>query len=92
MTLPVTPTEAALGAHVTVPSPGGGHVDVTVPRGARSGMKLRLKERGLPGKQPGHLYLLLEIALPPANTDAARAAYEQLAKAAPFDPRMHLGA
>jgi curved DNA-binding protein len=92
MTLPVTPTEAALGAQVTVPTPGGGHVDVTVPRGARAGMKLRLKERGLPGKTPGHLYLLIEIALPPADSEAARAAYEQLAKAAPFDPRKNLGA
>ena len=92
MTLPVTPTEAALGAHVTVPTPTGGQVDVTVPKGARSGMKLRLKERGLPGKTPGHLYLLLEIALPPADSDAVRAAYEQLAKAAPFDPRANLGA
>ena len=91
MSLPVTPTEAALGAQVTVPTPAGGHVDVTVPKGARGGMKLRLKERGLPGKTPGHLYLLLEIALPPADTEAARAAYEQLAKAVPFDPRRHLG-
>ena len=90
MTVPVTPTEAALGAHITVPTPAGAHVDVTVPKGARGGMKLRLKERGLPGKSPGHLYLQLEIALPPADTDAARAAYEQLAKAAPFDPRKNL--
>jgi curved DNA-binding protein len=92
MTLPVTPSEAALGAHVTVPTPTGGQVDVTVPKGARNGMKLRLKERGLPGKTPGHLYLLLEIALPPADTDAARAAYEQLAKATAFNPRRNLGA
>ena len=93
MTLPVTPTEAALGAHVTVPTPAGAHVDVTIPRGARNGMKLRLKERGLGGKTPGHLYLLLEIALPPADSDAARAAYEALAKAtSSFDPRSTLGA
>jgi curved DNA-binding protein len=91
MTLPVTPSEAALGARVLVPTPGGGVVEVTVPRGARNGLKLRLKERGLPGKPPGHLYLLLEIALPPADTEAARKAYEQLAQAAPFDPRRHLG-
>lgn len=91
MTLPVTPTEAALGARVLVPTPGGGVVEVTVPRGARNGLKLRLKERGLPGQPPGHLYLLLEIALPPADTEAARQAYEQLAQAAPFDPRRHLG-
>lgn len=91
MTLPITPTEGALGAQVKVPTPGGGVVEVTVPKNARNGLKLRLKERGLPGKPPGHLYLLLEIALPPADTEAARKAYEQLAQAAPFDPRRHLG-
>jgi len=91
MTLPVTPTEAALGAQVQVPTPTGGVVEVTVPPNARSGLKLRLKDRGLPGKPPGHLYLLLDIALPPADTDAARKAYEQLAQAAPFNPRRHLG-
>ncbi|MDH6593989.1 curved DNA-binding protein [Variovorax sp. TBS-050B] len=92
MTLPVTPTEAALGAQVKVPVPAGGAVEVTVPRNARSGLKLRLKGRGLGGRQPGDLYLLLEIALPPADTEAARRAYEQLAQAAAsFNPRQHLG-
>lgn len=91
MTLPITPTEGALGAQVQVPTPGGGVVEVTVPRNARNGLKLRLKERGLPGKPPGHLYLILDIVLPPADSDAARKAYEQLAQAAPLDPRRHLG-
>jgi curved DNA-binding protein len=92
MTLPVTPTEAALGAQVRVPVPTGGAVEVTVPRNARSGLKLRLKGRGLGGKQPGDLYLLLDIALPPADSEAARKAYEQLAQAsASFNPRQHLG-
>ncbi|WP_162583718.1 DnaJ C-terminal domain-containing protein [Variovorax sp. PBS-H4] len=91
MTLPVTPTEAALGAQVKVPTPGGGVVEVTVPPNARNGLKLRLKGRGLAGQQAGDLYLLLEIALPPAQTEVARKAYEQLAQAAPFDPRRHLG-
>ena len=90
MTLPVTPTEAALGAAVQVPTPAGGVVEVAVPPHSRSGLKLRLKERGLPGKPPGHLYLLLEIALPPADTEAARKAYAQLAEASPFNPRLHL--
>ncbi len=91
LTLPVTPTEAALGAQVQVPTPAGGVVEVTVPPKARNGMKLRLKERGFPGQPPGHLYLLLEIALPPADSEAAKAAYRQLAQAVPFDPRRHLG-
>lgn len=93
MKLPVTPSEAALGAQVRVPLPNGDEVDVTVPPNSRPGRKLRLKERGFPGKVPGHLYLELEIALPPADSDAARAAYEALARASStFDPRRHLGA
>lgn len=91
LTLPITPTEAALGAQVQVPTPGGGVVEVTVPPNARGGLKLRVRDRGLPGKPPGHLYLLLEIALPPADTDAARKAYEQLAQAVPFNPRRFFG-
>ncbi len=88
MDLPVTPSEAALGAEVEVPLPGGGTGQVRVPPGARTGMKLRLKGRGL----GGDLYLVLAIAAPPADSPAARAAYEQLARAtAGFDPRKDLG-
>lgn len=91
MTLPVTPTEAALGAELPLALPNGDVVEVSVPAGSRNGRKLRLRDRGFPGKTPGHLYLLLEIALPPADSDAARAAYEALAKASTgFDPRRHL--
>ncbi|MGE0802004.1 MAG: DnaJ C-terminal domain-containing protein [Lautropia sp.] len=90
MTLPVTPSEAALGAQVDVPLPTGGTAQVTIPPAARPGMRLRLKERGLGG---GHLYLVLEIALPPAQDDASRDAYRQLAAATRgFDPRRNLAA
>ncbi|WP_295524065.1 DnaJ C-terminal domain-containing protein [uncultured Pseudacidovorax sp.] len=89
MDLPVTPSEAALGAEVEVPLPGGGIGQVKVPAAARAGMKLRLKGRGL----GGDLYLVLAIAVAPADSAAARAAYEQLAKAtAGFDPRRDMGA
>jgi curved DNA-binding protein len=45
----------------------------------------------LPGKNPGDLYAVLAIALPKAESDAASAAYEALAKAYPaFAPRAHL--
>lgn len=92
MTLPVTPTEAALGAQIEVPTPTGGTVELSVPAKARSGLKLRLKGRGFAGTPPGDLYLLLDIALPPADSDAAKLAYAQLAQAsASFNPRRHLG-
>ena len=88
--LPLAPWEAALGATVDVPTPEG-TVQLTIPKGSQTGRKLRLKGRGLPGKNPGDLYAVLAIALPKAESDAARAAYETLAQAFPaFDPRAHL--
>ncbi|MBC7940996.1 MAG: DnaJ domain-containing protein [Chitinophagaceae bacterium] len=85
--LPVSPWEAALGATVAAPTPDG-EVQLSVPAGSRQGRKLRLKGRGLPGKEAGDLYAVLAITLPPADSDAAEAAYTALAAAfAGYDPR-----
>lgn len=89
-TVPVTPWEAALGAEIGVPTPSG-RVSVTVPHNSQSGRKLRLKGRGIPGQPAGNLYLLLEVVLPPADSERARAMYEQLARELAFDPRAGLG-
>jgi len=88
--LPVAPWEAALGATVQVPTPGG-VVDLKIPLGSQSGTKLRLRGRGIPSTPPGDLYVVLQIALPPARDEKAQAAYRALAEAAPFNPRAHLG-
>jgi curved DNA-binding protein len=91
----LAPWEAALGALATVHTPGG-DTEVTVPAGWKPGRQLRLKGRGIPGigsQAAGHLYLELALALPPAETDAARAAYAALALAFPtFQPRRGAGA
>jgi curved DNA-binding protein len=88
--LPVAPWEAALGATVNVPTPGG-KVDLTIPPGSSSGRKLRLKGRGLPGDPPGDLYAVLKVVLPPASTEAARALYKEMEQRLGFDPRAGLG-
>ncbi len=88
--LPVAPWEAALGASVPVPTPGG-TVELKIPAGSKAGAKLRLRGRGLPAKEPGDLYAVLQVVLPPADSDAARAAYSAFAAAAPFNPRSSLG-
>jgi curved DNA-binding protein len=88
--LPVTPWEAALGATVKIPTPGG-PVDLKIPAGSRAGTKLRLKGRGVPAATPGDLYVVLQIALPAANDDKAKAAYRAMAEAIPFNPRAALG-
>lgn len=88
--LPVAPWEAALGATIKTPTPGGS-VELKVPAGSRAGTKLRLKGRGMPASPPGDLYVVLQIVLPPASDERTRAAYRALADAAPFNPRASLG-
>jgi curved DNA-binding protein len=92
--LPIAPWEAALGATVSAPVPDG-RVALTIPPGSPAGRKLRLKGKGIPGDPPGDLYAVLVIANPPADTVAARGAYEALARSFPgFDARreLHTGA
>ncbi|MBI1425612.1 MAG: DnaJ domain-containing protein [Gammaproteobacteria bacterium] len=88
--LPVAPWEAALGATVKVPTPSG-TVDLKIPPNSSSGRKLRLKGRGIPAKQPGDLYVVLQIALPKADTDAAKQAYDDFKRGLDFNPRAGLG-
>jgi len=88
--LPVAPWEAALGAKVKVPTPTG-VVDLKIPAGSATGRKLRLRGRGIPGKPPGDFYVVLQIQAPPADSEAAIAAYRELEKAVSFNPRASLG-
>ncbi len=87
--LPIAPWEAALGAKVKVPTPTG-VIEMTIPEGSSAGRKLRLKGRGIPGKQAGDFYVVIQIALPPAESDAAKVAYRDMEKALAFNPRAHL--
>jgi curved DNA-binding protein len=87
--LPVAPWEAALGEKVKLPTPSG-VVELTVPAGSSSGKKLRLKGRGIPGPEPGDLYATLRIALPKADTESAKSAYEAMRRDLDFDPRAHM--
>jgi curved DNA-binding protein len=89
--LPVTPSEAVLGAEIEVPTLAG-KVRVTVPPGSRAGQKLRLAGRGLPTPRGGHgdLYCVLQIATPASLTEREKALYEELARISRFNPRGHL--
>ncbi|NND00540.1 MAG: J domain-containing protein, partial [Gammaproteobacteria bacterium] len=88
--LPVTPWEAALGASIAVPTPSG-TVNLTIPAGSKSGQRLALRGRGIPGKPKGDLFVILTIALPPANTERAKEIYRDMERELTFNPRKHLG-
>ncbi len=87
--LPVAPWEAALGATVKVPTPSG-RVDLRIPPNSNQGARLRLKGRGIPGKKPGDMIVVLKIVLPPVN-DASRELYEKMEEQTKFNPRAGMG-
>jgi len=88
--LPVAPWEAALGATVKAPTPSG-YVDLRIPPNSSNGRKLRLKDRGIPARQPGDLFVVLNVALPKADSEAAKNAYTEFARAFDFDARAGIG-
>ena len=88
--LPVTPWEAALGATVKVPTLGG-VVELKIPEASVSGRKMRLKGRGIPGNPAGDCYVILAIALPAADTEAAKNLYKKMAQELDFNPRAKMG-
>ena len=87
--LPVTPWEAALGGSVKVPTLGG-KVDLKIPRGAKSGQKMRLRGRGLPGKPAGDQFVELTLVTPEPRTAEDEALYRKMAEQMPMNPRAAL--
>lgn len=88
--LPIAPWEAALGATIKAPTPGG-NVDLKIPAGSTSGTKLRLRGRGIPASPPGDLYAVLRIALPPTDSKQAEELYREMEQKLKFNPRTGLG-
>jgi len=89
--LPLAPWEAALGATLSVPTPNA-TVDLKIPSNSKSGGKLRLKGRGIPGNTPGDFYVVLQVMQPVAESEADKAFYAGMAEQfKSFQPRAKLG-
>jgi curved DNA-binding protein len=90
--LPLAPWEAALGATVEVPTPGGA-VKLKVPAGTSAGQKLRLSGRGLPRPRggAGDLFAVAQVTVPAQLAENERRLYEQLRDQSQFDPRRGFG-
>ncbi len=88
--LPISLTEAALGAKVDVPTLEG-MTTVTIPPGTASHRKLRLRGKGLGGtggeKGRGDQYVVIRIVPPPTISSAGRELLMEFGKAEKFDPR-----
>ena len=73
--VPISLKEAVFGTKIDIPSPKG-NVTLTVPAGASSGMKLRIKQCGVGGA--GDLFAKLLVVLPPKWSDTDKALLEKL--------------
>jgi molecular chaperone DnaJ len=92
VTVPVTFPEAVLGTEIDVPTTDGTTVRVRVPAGTPSGRTLRVKGRGVRGRQKtGDLLVTVQVTVPQRLDREARAAVEAFAQAtAGENPRAEL--
>jgi len=86
--VPISITEAALGAKVDVPTLDGMST-VKVPPGTGGSRRLRLRGKGVQrtGKAPGDEYVVIRIVPPTGLTDRQRELLEELKALDPADPR-----
>lgn len=82
--LPVTFTEATLGAEVEVPVMGGGQVKLRIPAGTPNGRVFRVRGRGVskPGGAPGDLLVTVDVQVPDRLNESARQALRSYATVA----------
>src|SRR6266404_1447090 len=93
LTVPVTASEAALGAKIEVPTIDG-RAQLKIPPGTQCGQKLRLREKGVPsatreGKR-GDEIVEIKITVPMPRDEKTKELLRELAKLNPEDPRAEL--
>ncbi|MFI5094258.1 MAG: molecular chaperone DnaJ [Candidatus Acidiferrum sp.] len=90
--VPVTVTEATLGAKVEVPTIDGRSL-VRIPPATNSGKTLRLKEKGVPSARSGSRgdqYVEIQVVVPQPTDERVRNLMKELETIAPEDPRKDL--
>jgi molecular chaperone DnaJ len=94
ITVPITVTEAVLGAKIEVPTIDGPSRPLRVPPGTNSGQKLRLREKGVPSVrtpgQRGDEYIELQVVVPKPVDERVKELLRELEKIAPENPRKDL--
>ncbi len=90
--IPITMVEAALGAHVEVPTLEG-PMSIEVPAGTQNGQRFRLRKRGMPRMgeaSRGDLFVSVRIWVPTVSDEASRRLLQDFARRHPQDPRRDL--
>jgi molecular chaperone DnaJ len=90
--VPITMTEAALGAHIEVPTPDG-PMRIEIPAGTQTGQRFRLRGRGMPrvgGKGRGGLFIETRVRVAAVRDERGRELLEELARIHVENPRAQI--
>jgi len=91
--VPVSATEAALGAKIEVPTIDGRTL-LRIPPGTQSGQKLRLREKGVPSATKdgarGDEIVEIKVTVPMPRDERTKELLRELAQLNPEDPRAEL--
>jgi molecular chaperone DnaJ len=89
--VPVSLPEAALGAHIEVPTPDG-PMTIEVPAGTQTGQRFRLRKRGAPRMDGSRsdLYVQTRVVIPAVTDARGRELLSELARHEKNDPRREL--
>lgn len=94
VTVPISVSEAALGAKIEVPTVEG-KAQLKIPAGTESGQKFRLRERGFPSlRNPqlrGDEFIEVKIAMPRVISEETKELLKQFEKLNPENPRKAMG-
>jgi molecular chaperone DnaJ len=98
VTVPVTVSEAALGAKIDVPTidthDGAGRTQLKIPPGTQTGQKLRLREKGVSSASRegarGDEIVEVKVVVPKVQDERSKEILRELAKLNPEDPRAEM--
>lgn len=91
--IPISITEAALGAQVTIPTVDG-PTRLTIPSGTQGGQKLRLKGKGAPRLKEGgrgDMFAVVKISVPKNIPEDGKKLLKEFGEQSAYDPRAGLG-
>jgi DnaJ-class molecular chaperone len=94
VTVPITVSEAALGARIEVPTVEG-KAQLRIPPGTQSGQRFRLRERGVPSlRNPqarGDQFVDVQVTLPKVISEETKELLKRYAQLNPENPRVAMG-
>lgn len=90
--VPITVTEAALGAEIRVPTLNGKDLQMKIPPETQNGRKFRLSGMGMPNLKeglPGNMIVEVKVVMPQGLTAREKELFSEMASIRKDNPRVY---